>query len=248
MCADEGQQEPEPVVVDAPVIDTQEPSATQEPAQTEPPVSNEPVKYDIEGVGIFTADEIKEMKQGSLRQADYTRKTQELAAQRKESEDALKLFEYLRNNPHIVDAMKVAEANPNANVPNVPTHNDAMLAEVLRNQKAMEADMKMNELKAKYSDVDEVAIYNKAAELKTDDFEFVYKALNFDKVDMNSAIEQAKAQLKAELEANKNTVSTIVSTKQTSQVQQPTSLTAEEKRVALNMGISEEEYAKWKNK
>ena len=49
---------------------------------------SEPVKYNIDGVGEFTADEIREMRNSGLRQADYTRKTQELARQREELHNA----------------------------------------------------------------------------------------------------------------------------------------------------------------
>ncbi|MBQ8002528.1 MAG: hypothetical protein IJ297_03705 [Clostridia bacterium] len=245
-----GQQETEPTSADDTIIDVQDVNVTTEPVETPPEVVEGPVTYNIEGVGTFTAEQIKEMQQGNLRQSDYTKKTQEVARQREEAKDALELYNYLRTNPHIVEAMKQAEANPNA-VGRVvaPTTENEMLKQVLYNQRAMEADMKMSALKAKYGDVDEIAVYNKAAELKTDDLEFVYKALSYDanKTDQTAAIEAAKAQLMAELEANRGIVSTIVDNKQTSQVQKPVSLTSAEKRIAAAMGISESEYAKWKN-
>lgn len=43
--------------------------------------------------------EINEWKQGYLRQQDYTRKTQELAEQRKELEELIRFADYLRANP-----------------------------------------------------------------------------------------------------------------------------------------------------
>lgn len=244
-----GQLETEPTPVDEPIVDTPtDESATPEPVKAEPPVQKENVTYEIEGVGTFTADQIKELQQGNLRQSDYTKKTQDLARQREEAKDALELFNYLRNNPHLLEAMKQAERNPQNTPAFVPTQENEMLKQVLFNQKALETDMKMNALKAKYADVDEIAIYNKAAELKTDDFEFVYKALNYDnnKIDQQAIIDAAKAQLLAELEANKNTVTTIVDTKQSASIQKPTTLSAAEKRVAAAMGISEADYAKWR--
>ena len=243
-----GQLDTEPTPVDEPIVDTQtDEGITQEPVVVDTPVSNEPVTYEIEGIGTFTADQIRELQQGNLRQSDYTKKTQELARQREEAKDALELFNYLRNNPHLLEAMKQAERNPQTPA-FVPSQENEMLKQVLFNQRALESDMKMNALKAKYGDVDEIAIYNKAAELKTDDFEFVYKALNYDnnKVDQQAIIDAAKAQLMAELEANKNTVTTIVDTKQSANIQKPVTLSAAEKRVAAAMGISEAEYAKWR--
>lgn len=240
----------EPITVDDNnAIDTPDESAaieTVEPSE-EALETDEPTVYEIEGVGTFTAEDIKNLQQGSLRQSDYTKKTQELARQREELKDAKELYDYLKANPQLVDAMRQAEQNPNSVVHTAsPTYENQMLKDIVFNQRALEADIKMNELKSKYGDVDEIAIYQKAAELKTDDFEFVYKALNYNKVDAATILEQAKAQLKAELEKDKNSVSTIVDTKQTSQIQKTTNLTDAEKRIASMMGMTEDEYAKWK--
>lgn len=43
--------------------------------------------------------QINEWEKGSMRQADYTAKTQELAQQRKELEELIKFADYLKNNP-----------------------------------------------------------------------------------------------------------------------------------------------------
>ena len=222
-------------------------SANEVIETTEPPA---PETYHIEGVGEFTADEIREMRNGGLRQSDYTRKTQDLAKQREELKEAQELYNYLRSNPHLVQAMKAAEANPNGFATmHAPTVESQMIRDLAYNQKALETDLKVNALKQKYGNVDEVALYTKAAELHTDDLEFVYKALRFDETQYNerAAIEKAKAELKAELEANKEVVSTTVSTHQSSAPpQSKVQLTNDEKRIAAAMGISESEYAKWK--
>ena len=107
--------------------------------------------------------------------------------------------------------------------------------------------MKLDRLKEKYGDVDEVALFQKATELRTDDLEFVYKALKYDadKVDKQALIDEAKRQLRAELEADKTSVQTTVGTKPQMQVANQVSLTADEKRIAAAMGMTEAEYAKW---
>ncbi len=206
--------------------------------------------YNIPGIGDVTAEEIYEWRQGNLRQSDYTRKTQDLARQREELRDAEELFNYIRNNPHLVQALRDAEQGTPAPVINNATPESQMLRQVMFNQKAMEVDMKLNALKQKYGDINEVALFNKAAELGTEDLEFVYQGLkNNEPIDIEAikqqAIEEAKAQLKAELEENIDAVDTSVSTKQTKSIQQPVSLTVEQKRVAAGMGLSESEYIKW---
>lgn len=207
--------------------------------------SSEPVKYNIAGLGEFTADEIREFKNGSMRQADYTRKTQELARQRGEMKDALELFNYVRANPELVEAMREAEADP-AITQSVSPENE-MLQAVFYKQKELEINMQIEALKQKYGDVDEVALFNKANELGVTDLEFVYKALNYDNGVANeqAIVEKVKKQMMEDLQKNQQAVSTNVTTQTPNAVGNVNSLTPEQRRVAVGMGLSEEEYMKW---
>ena len=226
------------------VAETVEPTMNEGNIATEPA---EPERYNIPGLGEFTADEIKEWKQGNLRQADYTRKTQELARQREELRNAEELFNYVRENPHLIEAMKQAEKGNPPTIQRVSPEYQ-MIQEIAYNQKAMEVDMKLSALKEKYGEIDEVALFNKASELRTEDLEFVWKGLmaENDATDIEALKEQLKAELKAELEYDKNSVSTTVGTTQSAQPQRTNiTLSADEKRVASAMGMSESEYIRW---
>lgn len=228
------------------VVETVE--SKPEVVETTTPLSTEPTdKIVVEGVGELTIDEIKELKQAGLRQADYTKKTQELARQREELKQAADLFQYLQANPQLVEALKQAENNPNPGIFNTATPEAEMIRQLAFNQKAMEVDIKLEKLKEKYGDVDEVALFTKATELRTDDLEFVYKAIKYDadKVDKQALIEEAKRQLKAELEAERTSVQTTVNERPATNVTAQRTLTADEKRIANNMGMSEAEYLKW---
>lgn len=232
-----------------------EPTQTETPAATVEPnnegnagTTQDPDHVNIPGLGDFTVAEIKEWKQGNLRQSDYTRKTQEIARQRDENKNAIELYDYLKQNPNLIQALKEADNGKSGNVipNNAPTVENTLLKQVLFNQKAMEIDMKIDKLRQQYGDIDEIAIYKKAQELGTDDLEFVYKALNFNNnTDEQAIIERAKAELRAELEANRDATSTIVSTTPSKQNSFSHVLTPEEKSVASAMGMSESEYIKW---
>ena len=129
------------------------------------------------------------------------------------------------------------------------TPENAMMQQILHNQKAMEIEMRLNDLKGKYgNDIDEVALFQKATELKTDDLEFVYKALQYDNLvaQQSNAVQAAATQMQAEIDANKSAVSTIVGTNQGTVARPQKSLTDAEKKVAAQMGISEADYLKWK--
>lgn len=257
----------EHTAVDTEIMDLVQPSAVEEvtavdaPAEVTPEntevgtveeVSTTPavVEYDIEGVGKLTLEEIKELKQSGLRQSDYTKKTQEIARMREENAEALELYEYMKSNPQLVSTLQAIEGgnvNPVMNKPNVE---NALLKEVYYNQKSMEIDNKVNNLKTKYGDVDEVALFNKATELGTEDLEFVYKALKYDgqTIDRQSLIEEAKAQIMAEIASNKGKTATMVATNPaTNNFNKTTaSLSPEETRVAEQMGMTPSEYLKWK--
>ena len=235
----------EPEVVDTTVDD----SGATEVQTEEVKDSNQPDTVHIEGFGDYTLDELKEFKNGYLRQSDYTRKTQELARQREEANDALEVYEYLRNNPHLVNAlmqMDNGQVNP---VVQKATPENAMMQQILHTQKAMEIEMKLNDLKSKYgNDIDEVALFQKANQLKTEDLEFVYKALQYDNLvaEQANAVQAAATQMQAEIDANKSAVSTIVGTNQGAVTRPQKSLTDAEKAVAAKMGVSEADYLKWK--
>lgn len=206
-------------------------------------------KVHIEGLGDFTIDELKEFRNGYLRQSDYTRKTQELARQRQEAQDALELYNYLRDNPQMVEALMKMDNGANAQTIQRATPENAMMQQIIHTQKAMEIEMRLNELKSKYgNDIDEVALFQKANQLQTNDLEFVYKALQYDNLlaEKQQAQQTAASNLQAEIAANKQAVATIVSPRQGNVVTQTPTLSADEKRVAALMGLSESDYLKWK--
>ena len=226
------------------VVETDEPSEGGE--TTEETIDS----YDIPGVGSASAEEIREWKNGWLRQSDYTRKTQQLASERERLKDAETLFNYVSQHPDLIATLRQTPVGDNEAILNANPDRQ-MLRQVLYNQKSLETDMKLNSLRQQYGDIDEVAILNKAAELGTEDLDFVYRGLIADTRSIDAealkqeAIEIAKQQLKEELESNKDKIgNTTVSGKQSEPVQK-VALTPDQKRVANAMGMSEEEYAKW---
>lgn len=229
------------------VVETVEPTNVED-ITTTPEPTNEPTKYSIDGLGELTAEEIKEFKQGYLRQSDYTRKTQETAKEKERLRQAEELFNYLNSKPHLVEALKQAEQNPNS-VVNTASPDNQLLMQVVYDQKSMQLDMKLDALKQQYGEFDDVALLNKATELRTDDLEFVLKGLRAEEqkpVDIEALKAQLMTEIKSELSANKGAVDSTVTTKQSSPVQQTTALTPQEIRVCQRMGMSEAEYLKYR--
>lgn len=73
--------------------DTPENSETDTPAEGGEPAA--PSTLNIPGIGEVTLDQINEWRGGGLRQADYTKKTQELAEQRKSMEEQFNAYQQL---------------------------------------------------------------------------------------------------------------------------------------------------------
>lgn len=219
---------------------TQEPNDDNDGAQT---------TLNIEGLGEVSLDDIKEWQKGYLRQSDYTKKTQNLAMQRAEAQEAIQLYNFLQNNPQVYDKLLELDQPGQLNT-SLQRQQPDMLKELWYNQKSMQIDMQMNYLREKYGDIDEVSVFNKAAELGTEDLEEAYKIVAFDGtgIDRQQMLQELKEELQKELQANRQATRTVVSAGSQRRVENVTNLTDEEIRVALNMGLTEAEYAKWKNR
>ena len=224
---------PDDVIPDAEV---EIPKVTVPAVETEKVVDEPPVKtYDIDGIN-YTADEIKEWKQNGLRQSDYTRKTQELANQRKQLEDLGTSIPVLGNS----------EADRISRLENELATNNLV--------------NKITELKAKYSDFDEVAVLTEAQNRRmydNEDLEFVYRAIRKESsstpIDMEAfkkqSIEEYKVQIATEKQKNKDATSgsIIGSTPAKVEVDYESSLGDAEKAFCQKRGWTYKQYVEDKN-
>lgn len=233
-------------------VQSQEPQVTPNPApvqegdvvQTPTPIT----EYEIDGLGKVKIDDIKEWKQGYLRQSDYTKKTQSIAAQKKEIQDAMDLYNYFKQNPQI--ARQVANGQP-VNTVGTPFEKinpiTGELDEVKRELSTIKLDTEISRLKGKYTDFNEVEVLEKADELGINDLEFVYKALKGDKVEnlADTIRKQVEAELLQKIQANNTATQTIITpTDQTAT--SDFGLTKEEIAICEKAGWNKEAYAKAK--
>ena len=82
--------------------------------------------------------------------------------------------------------------------------------------------------------------------MNTDNLEFVLKGMMYDSNSNENAVKIARERLKAEMEKNRDVVSTTVTQRGQKQEVRIPQLTEDEKRVAAQFGMSEEEYMKWR--
>lgn len=207
-------------------------------------------EVEIEGLGKVKYDEIKEWKNGHMRQSDYTKKTQEVSAQRKEAERAMQVYKLLESNPQLVQALQNGDFTQAAQNPVLQNAlgGNKYVEDLAQKVATIELDGMINGLKSRYNDFNEVEVLNEADRLGIADLEFVYHALQGKKVpQMREQLEKdIRTKLTEQIRKNGLDTSTMISDND-----QPThtanfGLSEAELSVAGKMGISPEAYAKGK--
>lgn len=238
--------------------------------QTQPPIQEPEVNVaptypeyiDIGGEQV----KFEEVRNGYLRQSDYTRKTSELARQREEAQDALELVEYIRANQELANMLlsyQSGQGTPEVNTPvqqQQPQFNSSLRAVAPKNEyeeriKNLERTIHMNELdrniaslKSKYSDFDEALILTRANELGIRDLETVYYAMKgMNQINnINSQVNQALMNHQKvgqyEQQINQSMIGGADVSNDTSSIK----LSPQEQYFADIFGMSAEEYHKYK--
>lgn len=159
-------------------------------------IADKVVKLQVDGEEVIVP--VKEALAGYQRQADYTRKTQELSAQRENLQRAATIAEALERDPMgTLDVLgRYYGANqPFANQPQAqpePEFTDPLERQVWElNQKIQsfeqlqaqqELEREVSRLQNQYQDFNPVEVITTALQLGTDNLEAVYKQMAYDKL------------------------------------------------------------------
>lgn len=168
-----------------------------------------------------------------------------------QAQSALELYKYLEENPHLVQAMREVDVEGyqqlNSFVPDEVTRKVQELEEYIQEQKY---NAYVNDLKTKYNDFDEDKVLEYAEQHEVYDLEIAYKALKAETIkepDIDTLKAQIREELLAELKQNSLSTQTIVGSVNQKPINQTeVSLSSREQRIARAMGMSNEEYAKWR--
>ena len=204
---------------------------------------------DIDGT-TYDKDTILELANNS------SQKDEEINSLKVELENANKAVEfynYLQANPHIVDAMMKFD-NPqiakefSENYPKLPSEQDKHL-ETLENRLAeLELKNTLHELHKKYEDFNDDEVLQYAVDKNIIDLDIAYKALKSEKSkevkpDMEALRSQIRQEILEEIKKDNENTKSLISSKgnQAPEVKQY-NLSAIEKKMALEFGMTEEEY------
>jgi len=251
-------------IVTEPVVEETAPVETP-PVETPPSVD----KIIVDGEEL-TLEQIKEFRAGYSRTQDYTQKTQEIARIRRESQEAIELYEYLQKNPVIAETLLQAEQLSPDDKQRLARLDPrtAHTSKVERELNDLRLQREIDTLSSKYSDFDVVKVLQTAYEKQLPNLEDAYKLVRGERdltapvvestpvtpvatpVDLEAERAKIRAELLAEMQAEQNATKTIISASSGTAPtpQKEVTLTPEQDRVRKLQGMSVDEYVKWMTK
>ena len=185
------------------------------------------------------------MKNGYLRQSDYTKKTQEVSKLRKEAEEAMKIAEFVKSNPQLAQSIGVEPINPFMN----------KISELEEQLYDMKLEKEIETLTNKYSDFEVLEVLQVAHDKGLTNLEDAYKIVKSNKpviqpsVNIDEIREQIKNELLKEFGVDENTkIKTVISSGANAQItNNAPSISEAEAKVARFMKLTPEEYIKWRD-
>lgn len=203
--------------------------------------SDVPEFFEIDGEKL-TIDDIREYKKGFLRQSDYTRKTQEIAKLRREYQEAIELYDYLRGNPELVQ--KLLEEEPHAPAQNLTI--DPRLHELDLKVRTLEIEKALGQIKREFPEANEVEILQIATEkmIPVEDAFEMWKGKNLDKI-VDKKVKAQSNELIDNIKTKGERTKTLM--KPTGKAPDVTlGLSDAEISFARKVGMTPEEYKKYK--
>lgn len=201
-----------------------------------------PQTYNVNGQDLT----IEELQTGYMRQQDYISQREELNKLREENKQALELVDYLKKNPAL--AQKLMDEPEAENVSNIVNPAMDRIQALERQIFVQNLDNQISQLKSKYKDFNEVEVLNKAVQMGVKDLEFVYNGMRGANIETLIAqqVKEQLAQATENMKKNAQATRTVVGTTKEKPVTVSHNLTQQEMRVADLMGMSYEDYAKYK--
>lgn len=235
-----------------------EPQPEAEPAQAtptqtepEPPAEPEMQTFEVDGQQLT----LDELKNGYLRQSDYTRKTQAIRRKEHKTEQALKTLEKIQSDP---DVAKVFSEQFD-----IPTLDPSVSAtrEIQDKYFDLLIETQFKEMHEKYGEFDEQDVIDVAIKGRIEDLDMAYHIAKARKgggsqksqetsqsLSADDLKKQIREEVLRELRASVDT-SSVIDTRSTTQVRSTEpQLSTEELKVARAMGMEAKEYARWRDK
>lgn len=240
-----------------PVLETQEtattvegatPNQTNETQTVDTPSTPETIEIDGKEVTI------DELKNGYLRQSDYTKKTQEIRRKEQEAEQALQVIQQLQQNPQVAQQLSQELSLP------ILDPVQSQFTDLENKYFDLLIQSELRELHDKYGEFDETELLELARDEGINSLDTAYHVFTSRKgggrsteaLDVNDIKEQLRQELLAELKAEQDARVDTTTVIQTGGGSAPLrnnepQLSPAESKVARMMGMGLKEYAKWRD-
>lgn len=229
------------VEVDNVDVDADTASGVEGEIETEQ--DNTSAEYDIDGEK-FTLEQLREFKQGHMRQSDYTKKTQEVSNFRKENQEAIELYNFIRDNPEM--ARKLAEFSQEEGAQS-PGVTDPTIQNMQTELFSMKLQTQLTNITAKDSMVNDIDLLTICAErgCDADEAYTIWRGQNFDKI-MEKKMAEKSAKLTEDIKKNGIVTKTLASGGKITNTDATTQLSQAELDYCAKADIEPAEYLKWK--
>lgn len=230
-------------------------STTEPVVSAEPEVKTEAVtepiapinEYEIDGEK-YTLEQIKEFRTGSMRQADYTKKTQEIAETRKQNADAIELYQFLKDNPDIASQLSGLSKGSNTQkvTDKLSNPSNERLDSMSIEFETMKINNELNLICAKdktVTDLDILQVANKN-NVNVETAYNIWKGQNSDKILKQKLAEQSLS-FTNKIKENNNVTKTLIKPGDITAPSADFGLSADQLSYATKLGMTAEEYKKW---
>lgn len=235
-------------------LEEEEDSEDEEDSEEEETEETSVDEIEIDGEKL-TKDQIREMKKMGMLQSDYTKKTTELANQRKQMANELELVKRIENDPQLIAIMseyfqKSGQPNSVQPITKESTYNNGLAEKMfLLEGEIIVSKMKNEDPIFANSKTGEAEIYQIALEKNIDLqtakvlWEGMNKNLYFK--DEKDIVKKTKKEIAEKQKKNKGKTRTLVSKGDKSNKDKTVRLSAKQSKIASMFGMSDEEYAKY---
>lgn len=218
----------------------------QEQAESNTDVLNE---IEIDGEK-YTLDQIKSFKQNSITAQEYLSMREEIQKERDMNKDAFELFNYLKSKPELTQKLyefdSTLEQNMKSNSVNSETENRIQELEIKIRRDEIERSLQS--ITSKDKDVNEIELLKVATEnnVSIEQAYNIWRGQNFDKI-LEKRLNETKKTMSDSLKKNNEVTKTIISNGDKKNDTSATfGLTDLELKFASKVGMTPEEYAKYK--
>lgn len=249
----EGGQESNEIEVTEQSIESTE---VQADTETESSESEEPItkeeqkqldKLNIDGEE-YSIDDVREWRNGSLRQSDYTKKSTELAKQKAEHQDAIEMFEYLKGKPELLKHLAEIDSEGMSKEKVIdkldPVAKKVQDLEIQLKMK--DIDTQLQKVMSKDKSVSEVELLEVANDYGVDVEKAynIWRGLNIDKI-LETEKLKTKQTVAKEIQKNNSITKTLITNSDTKNEGNNNGLTDTQMLMCQKLDMTPEDYVKY---